>query len=84
VTVVPAPVVTLTANPMSVSSGGFSTLNWSATNATSCTASDGWSGPQSPSGSFVAGPLTSTTSFTLTCTGTGGTGSKTITVTVLP
>ena len=36
--------VSLTANPSTIASGGSSTLTWSSTNATSCTASGGWSG----------------------------------------
>ena len=40
----PVPTVTISANPTSVTSGGSSTLTWSSTNATSCTASGGWSG----------------------------------------
>src|SRR5205085_320399 len=40
----PAPSVSLSASPTSVSSGGSSTLTWSSTDATSCTASGGWSG----------------------------------------
>src|SRR5262245_35928299 len=38
------PSVSLDANPSAVTSGQTSTLTWSATNATSCTASGGWAG----------------------------------------
>ena len=78
----PAPTVTLTANPLTVSSGGSSTLTWSSTNATSCTASGGWTGAKATSGSQSTGSLSATTSFTLTCSGPGGTASDTMTVTV--
>ena len=39
----------------SVSSGGAATLSWSSTNATSCSASGGWSGSRSTSGSSPRG-----------------------------
>jgi hypothetical protein len=73
VTVVPAATVTLGANPASVASGGVSTLTWNSTNATSCTATGGWSGVKAPSGSQSTGALTTSTSYSLTCTGAGGT-----------
>jgi hypothetical protein len=78
----PAPTVTLTAAPTIVTSGGSSTLTWSTTNATSCTASGGWSGDKSTSGSQNTGALTATTSFTLNCTGNGGSAQSSVTVTV--
>jgi hypothetical protein len=78
----PAPAVTLNANPQSVMTGNAATLNWSATNATSCTASGGWSGAKATSGSASTGALTATTSYALNCTGAGGAGSATTTVTV--
>jgi hypothetical protein len=77
------PTVTLTANPTSVASGQPSTLTWSSTNASSCTASGGWSGTQATSGTQSVSP-TSTTTYTLACTGTGGTTSQSATVTVVP
>jgi hypothetical protein len=77
-----APVVTLGASPMNVESGGTSTLTWSATNSTSCTASDGWTGAKSGSGSQAVGPLTGRTTFTLACTGAGGTDQKSVTIEV--
>jgi hypothetical protein len=83
VTVVPAVTVTLTANPASVASGGVSTLTWTSTNATSCTASGGWSGAKAPSGSQSTSALTTRTSYSLICTGAGGTSNvATITVTI--
>ncbi len=78
----PAPSVQLNANPASISSGQSSTLSWSSSNATSCTASGGWAGNKAVSGSQSVGPLTATTDFTLTCTGAGGSGSDTARVTV--
>lgn len=84
-TVMPAPVVTLTPSVTSVNSGGTVTLTWSTQNATSCTASggSGWSGSESPSGgSVTTSALTATTTFSLSCTGGGGTGSASAMVTV--
>ena len=76
------PTVTLTASPTSVSSGGVSTLTWSSTNATSCTASGGWSGTKAINGSQSTGALSQNTTFTLTCTGAGGSATQSATVTV--
>jgi len=78
-----APTVNLTASPKSVLPGESSTLSWSSTRATSCTASDGWTGPRSPEGGTEStGPLNSTKKYTLTCTGLGGSISDPATVTV--
>jgi hypothetical protein len=77
-----SPTVTVTANPTSVASGGSSTLTWSSTNATSCTASGAWSGTKSASGNESTGALTSTASYTLNCSGSGGSVERTVTVTV--
>ena len=71
-----APVVTLSANPTTLDSGGTSTLTWSTTNATSCTASGAWSGSRAVSGSEPTGTITAMSTFTLTCTGPGGSGSR--------
>lgn len=79
----PAATVTLVANPTTLTQGESVTLVWSSSDATDCTASDGWSGPralfgdesQTPS---AAGPVT----YTLRCNGVGGAGTATATVTV--
>ena len=78
----PEPTLTLTANPLSIQAGESSTLTWSSTNATSCTASGGWSGSKSVNGSESTGPLGATTAYTLDCVGDGGSVSKSVTVTV--
>ena len=78
----PSPTVTLSANPVSVSSGGSSMLTWSSTNASSCTASGAWSGSQPTSGNAATGPLTTSSTFTLTCTGNGGNATATAVVSV--
>jgi hypothetical protein len=74
------PTVTLKTSPESVSPGASSTLTWSSTNATSCTASGDWSGTLATSGSRSTGALSAATAFTITCTGAGGTASRTDTV----
>jgi hypothetical protein len=77
----PPPTLTFSASPTTINSGQSSTLSWSATNATSCTASGGWTGTKSTAGSQSVSP-TATTTYTLACTGAGGTTTKSATVTV--
>ncbi len=83
VSIAPTPTVTIGANPQTVASGGYTTLTWSSTNASSCSASGAWSGSKSASGSETVGPLSVDSQFSLTCTGTGGdtTDSTTVTIT---
>jgi hypothetical protein len=54
-------------------------LSWSSTNATSCTASGGWSGTQKTSGSQSFKPTVNTL-YIITCTGSGGSASDEVTV----
>lgn len=77
----PPPTVNLSANPTTVTAGQSSTLTWSTTNATSCTASGDWSGTKGTSGS-ESDVINTTNHYTLTCTGPGGSGSASTTVTV--
>jgi hypothetical protein len=82
---VPVPTASLTAAPTAVASGAASTLTWSSTNATACTATGGWTGALAVSGTQSTGALTKNTSYSLTCTGPGGTSSVAIAaVTILP
>jgi hypothetical protein len=76
----PVPTVTLTSSSSQVSSGGTVTLTWSSTNATACTATGGWSGALTTSGTQTSSAITSSTTFTLGCTGDGGTTSQSVTV----
>jgi hypothetical protein len=78
----PAPNVSFSADPATVSLQGSTTLQWTAANAASCTASGGWSGARGLSGSETVGPLATTTTFVLTCTGPGGSASQTVSVAV--
>ncbi len=76
----PAPVVQLLSSASQVSSGGNVTLTWSSTNATSCTATGGWSGALATSGSQTSPAITTATTFTLGCTGGGGTTTQSVLV----
>ena len=81
----PTPTASLSAAPTSIASGGASTLTWSSTNATSCTATGGWSGTKAMSGTQSTGAITMPSSYSLTCTGTGGTSSvSTVLVNIIP
>ncbi len=78
----PAPTIDFQANPDTVAYDGFTTLSWTASNATSCTASGDWSGNKNVIDSESVGPLQTNSSFTQTCTGAGGQSSRTLMVTV--
>ncbi len=80
------PVVTLSATPSSVTPGAGSattTLMWTSTNATSCTAFGGWTGSKGLSGSEIVTPV-ATTTYQLDCTGPGGVGSDDAVVNFVP
>lgn len=86
---VPAPTVTLSANPLTVQAGSSATttLSYSTSNATSCTTTGGnatgvWAmqptpnaGSTSVTGTAASTPMTAagTYTYTLSCTGPGGT-----------
>ena len=77
------PTVTLTASPTSVPAGSATTLSWTTTNATSCTASGGsFTGTQPTGSGSTSVAVSATTTYTLTCTGPAGSASQTATVTV--
>ena len=81
----PAPTVTISASPTTITLGASSTLTWSSTNATACTASGGWTGAQAVNGTQAVTPAApGSAAYTLTCTGSGGSGNATATVTVNP
>lgn len=70
----PPPVITLTSNTPAIALGSSATLSWSAVNATSCAASNAWTGSFAVSGSLTVTPTALNESdYTLTCTGSGGT-----------
>ncbi|MDA9932513.1 cadherin-like domain-containing protein [Gammaproteobacteria bacterium] len=77
--ITPAPTVNLSADPVSVLLDNTSTLTWSSTNATSCSAS--WTTQTSASGSeTVSISSAGNNTFSISCTGAGG--SKSVSVTV--
>src|SRR5579864_6619001 len=67
---VPLPTVSITASATNVAANGSVTLAWKSTNATSCTASGAWNGPEAISGSQGEN-VADTSSYTLTCAGDG-------------
>ncbi|MGA9048778.1 MAG: hypothetical protein WB588_07290 [Dehalococcoidia bacterium] len=69
-----------TATPSTVTTGSYTSLSWSTSNATSATITPGI-GPASLSGRIPEAP-SQTMTFTLTATGPGGSASSTTTVTV--
>ena len=80
------PIVTVLANPTSVTAGGTSTLTVTATYATSVTVagSDGSSYTLATTGGTQAVTPAATTTYTATATGPGGSITATATVTVTP
>ena len=79
--VTPAASVNLSADPTSVLLTNTTTLAWSTSNATSCSASGAWSGTKATSGTEAVTISTAgNNSFTLSCSGDGGSGSASVTV----
>src|SRR5208282_5484161 len=79
-----APGVTLTASPATIMLGQSTTLTWSSTDESACTAGGAWSGSQPISGMQVVTPTaTGAVSYTLTCTGINASANAAATVTVL-
>ena len=76
------PVVSLSANPLVVSSGGSATLSWTTSYADSCQASGAWSGARATAGNEQTGPLTQGGTYTLTCSNSNGSDSASVTVSV--
>ena len=76
---VPGPTGTFTASSSSVPVNSTVTLTWSSQDATSCTASGGWSGNKPLSGTESVTVLTNST-FSLSCAGAGGSVQMTVDV----
>lgn len=66
-----APAISISVSPNTGVVPYQSTLTWTVTGATGCTAADGWTGTQSLSGSKSVS-ITAPTKFTLTCTAADG------------
>ncbi|MEK7556204.1 MAG: hypothetical protein AAB523_02880, partial [Patescibacteria group bacterium] len=78
----PAPTLSFTATKTTLTKGTATTLTWSSTNTTSCTASNGWTGSKTASGSTTLTPVITTT-YTLSCKGgAGDVVTKSVTVSV--
>jgi hypothetical protein len=74
------PTVTLTADPVIAQAGQPTTLTWSSSGATACSAAGSWSGSQPTSG---ASAVTSSSTpgyytYTINCTGYGATASQSV------
>lgn len=79
----PPPTLTLATSQSRVAVDDPITLNWSSTNAASCTAAGAWEGVQSTSGSVtVTQPNGGRYTFTLACSGAGGTVNRSVEVVV--
>jgi hypothetical protein len=80
----PLATVNISASPTTITSGNSSTITWSSTNATTCTASGAWSGTKATSGTATVSPTANST-YTLTCSGANATsGSNSVSITVNP
>jgi hypothetical protein len=81
----PSPTVQIGFSASPVFTGQASTLAWTTSNASVCTASGAWSGAQPGVGSIaVALPTAGSPTYTLTCSGAGGTLSASATLSVAP
>lgn len=79
-----APELKLAFSAPQVNAGDNVTLNWSATNAASCSASGSWSGAQPTSGSLTFVPSAAGAfAYHLDCTGSGGTAGADATLAVV-
>lgn len=75
------PTILLSSDQAVTKAGGTATLTWTTTNASSCIASDGWTGGKTTSGSqSIAIPGISSYNFTLTCSDGSNSIAQTVTV----
>lgn len=80
---IPAPTLNFWADNTNLSYNTATTLRWTAANATSCTAFNGWSDAKnSTGGSESTGNLTSQKTYVLACSGGGGSITKQVIVNV--
>ena len=61
------PTCTVSAQPATVTGTADVTVTWTATHATSCVASGGWSGPKDPAGGSQVLSVSQSRTFTLNC-----------------
>lgn len=77
------PVIAFTADKTIITQGESITLNWSASGAERCQATNAWSGQKNLSGSQIISSIMQDTEFVLSCDGSGGQASQTIFVSVI-
>ncbi len=65
----PVPAVSLSSSPVSPVQGGAVDIAWTTQDATSCVASNSWTGSRAISGTEHTAAINSASTFTLTCTG---------------
>lgn len=76
-----ATISSFTSSIFSTEVGSSVEITWSSSNATSCSASGGWSGTKAVNGSeTIEVSSVGDTAYTLTCSGEGGNASRTITI----
>ena len=78
----PFPSLDFEASSTSVNVGETVNLTWSASNAESCNATDGWAGNKALSSNEIVGPLSEDTNFTLTCSSDAGDAVRSVLVTI--
>jgi hypothetical protein len=66
------PTIAFSSDREQLRQGETAILNWSTTNADSCSGSGAWAGEKTAAGSAQVGPITERSTFTLSCTGAGG------------
>jgi hypothetical protein len=76
--VTPTPTATISVNPATISYNKTSTLTWTSTLSTSCTAGGPWSNLTPPTGNSLngsggTGVLSANQTYTIQCSGVGGT-----------
>ena len=77
------PAVTLNASALTLSLGSSTTLTWSSSDTTSCTATGAWSGNKAASGSQEVKPVTAgSQTYSLSCGGLNGYDTQSVVVTV--
>ena len=76
----PAPTISITSDISSASTGDSALISWTSTNATSCTASGGWTGGKGTSGSESISLVAGNNTFSLSCSGSGGSFNQSVVV----
>ena len=79
------PTVAISLQPSTIVAGNTTTLTWTSTNATACSAGGAWSGALATIGSQNVTPLVAGNfSYSLTCSGIGGSTTASAPLTVTP